>query len=407
MSGERTIIHVDMDAFFAAVEQRDDPSIRGKPVVIGADPKGGAGRGVVSTASYEARAYGIHSAQPISQAYRLCPHAAFLPCDGAKYGRESRRIRGIFNEFTPQVQAVSIDEAYLDVTGSLRLFGGKRRLAEQLQERIEEETGLTASLGVAPNKLVAKIASDLKKPRGLVIVEPGEVEAFLRPLDVGRIPGIGPKLQGALRALGVRTIGDLAEVPEAELVDRFGDYGHDLWRRAHGRDDSPVHEEREVRSMGHEHTFETDTSDLGLVRSTLMHLCEKTARRLRRAGLAGRVVTTKVRFEGFTTLTRRRTLEAPASEASEVYEAALENLRAAKVGRRKVRLIGVSVSGFNAAPGSSAGGFQTLLFGEPEAASADDVRVRLARAEDAVKDRFGENALRRGASFRSRSSDKS
>jgi len=191
MSGERVIIHVDMDAFFAAIEQRDDPSIAGKPVVVGADPKGGKGRGVVSTCSYEARRFGVHSAQPISQAYRLCPDAVFLPVDGAKYERESQRIRAIFDEFTPQVEPVSVDEAFLDVTGCLRLFGGKRALAERLRERIEAETHLTASLGVARNKLVAKIASDLEKPRGLVIVEPGREVAFLAPLEVRRLPGVG------------------------------------------------------------------------------------------------------------------------------------------------------------------------------------------------------------------------
>jgi nucleotidyltransferase/DNA polymerase involved in DNA repair len=400
MAEERVIIHVDMDAFFAAVEQRDNPALRGKPVVVGADPKDGKGRGVVSTASYEARAYGIHSAQPISQAYRCCPHAVFLPVDMEKYGRESDRVRQILSAFTPQLEFVSIDEAHLDVSGSLRLFGGKRELARQLQQRIERETGLTASLGVAPNKLVAKIASDLQKPRGLVVVEPEEVEQFLRPLEVRRLPGVGPKLQQALTALGVRTIGDLADRPREELQERFGAGGLSLWDMAHGIDDSPVEEEREVKSIGHEHTFEVDTNDAAVIRATLMELCERTARRLRKAGLEGRTVTTKVRFEDFTTVTRRQTLEAgTVAEAAEIFRMAEQNHVAAHAGRRKVRLVGVTVSGLQQA-GKAPGGRQTRLFGAAGPHRRGDIRLRLARAEDAVKDRFGEDAIRRGASLR-------
>jgi DNA polymerase-4 len=400
MPGERVVIHIDMDAFFAAVEQRDRPELRGRPVVIGADPKGGRGRGVVSTASYEARRFGIHSAQPISQAWRLCPDAVYLPVDGERYSRESKCIRAILQEFTPQLQFVSIDEGYLDVTGSLRLFGGKRRLAEMIQERIERETGLTASLGVAPNKLVAKIASDLKKPRGLVIVEPGEVEEFLRPLEVRRLPGVGPKTLEALQPLGIQTIGQLAEVPREELTERFGEWGADLYRKARGIDESPVEEAEEAKSIGHEHTFDQDTADYELVRSTLMHLCEKTARRLRQAGKAGHTVTTKVRFEGFVTVTRQQRLDRPVCEAGGIYAAALENFTAAPPDGRKVRLVGVSVSGLadrDAVPGRVV---QALLFEDGGPVKGEDVRRRIARAEDAVKDRFGEDAIRRGSSFR-------
>ncbi len=402
MSSQRVIIHIDMDAFFAAVEQRDRPELRGRPVVIGADPKGGHGRGVVSTASYEARKFGIHSAQPISQAWRLCPDAAFLPVDGAKYSRESRRIRAILSEFTPQIQFVSIDEGYLDVTGSLRLFGGKRRLAELIRERIEHETGLTASLGVAPNKLVAKIASDLEKPRGLVVVEPGEEAAFLRPLEVRRLPGVGPKMRESLAAMGVTTIGQLADVPLPALQERFGEWGSDLHRKSRGVDESPVEEGDEAKSIGHEHTFDEDTDDYELVRSTLMHLCEKTARRLRRADKAGRTVTTKVRFEGFVTVTRQQQVDRPVCEASGIYAAALENFTAAPPRGRRIRLVGVSVSGLvdrDAVPGRVK---QGLLFEDGGPVKGEDVRRRIARAEDAVKDRFGEDAIRRGSSFRDR-----
>ena len=402
MAQERVIIHIDMDAFFASVEQRDRPELRGKPVVVGADPKGGKGRGVVATASYEARRFGIHSAQPISQAWRCCPFAAFLPVDGEKYSRESARIRAVLEEFTPQLEFVSIDEGYLDVTGSLRLFGGKRRLAQRVQQRIEEETGLTGSLGVAPNKLVAKIASDLKKPRGLVIVEPEQVEEFLWPLEVRRLPGVGPKMQESLKAVGVTTIGQLAAIPREELEERFGEWGGDLWRKARGLDDGSVEEGGEAKSVGHEHTYDEDTDDYELVRSTLMRLSERTARRLRQAGKAGHTVTTKVRFEGFVTVTRRQTLEHPVCEATGICEAALENFAAARPGGRRIRLVGVSVSGLADRGVAPSRFVQKLLFegfGPPQ---SEDVRLRLTRAEDAVKDRFGDDAIRRGSTYRPR-----
>jgi nucleotidyltransferase/DNA polymerase involved in DNA repair len=399
VGGERVIIHMDMDAFFASVEQRDRPELRGKAVVVGADPKGGKGRGVVSTASYEARAYGIHSAQPISQAYRLCPHAVFLAVDSDKYAEESGHIREILSQFTPQIQFAGIDEAFLDVTASLRLFGGKRAIAESIQRRIEGERGLTASLGAAPNKLVAKIASDLRKPRGLVIVEPNEVEAFLRPLEVRRLPGVGPKMQQALGAVKVSTIGELADMPLEELRQRFGQWGEYLWHAAHGRDESPVEETEEIKSIGHEHTFEEDTDDRELILRTLMDLCESTARRMRQAKVHGRTVTTKVRFENFRTLTRQQTLREAAAEAAQIYAAAVENLVSARIGKRKVRLVGVQVSGFGQEEHARAMG-QVPLFRPP--AAREDIRVRIARAEDAVKDKFGNDAIRRGSSLQNK-----
>ena len=211
MAGERAIIHVDMDAFFAAVEQRDNPELRGRPVVVGADPKGGKGRGVVSTASYEARACGVHRAQPISQAYRLCPKGCFVPVRMEAYEEASRRVLQLLEEFTPDIEQIGIDECFLDVTRSLHLFGSKRALAERIQRRITEETQLTASLGIAPNKMVAKIASDMKKPRGIVIIEPKEVESFLRPLPMGRLWGVGKKTEEILAHKGFATVGDIAD----------------------------------------------------------------------------------------------------------------------------------------------------------------------------------------------------
>ena len=311
MASERVIVHVDMDAFFAAIEERDHPEYRGKPVVVGADPKGGRGRGVVSTCSYAARKFGIHSAQPVSEAWRRCPHAVFVRPRMEAYVAASRRIGRIFEGFTPDVEPISIDEAFLDVTGSLHLFGSKRRLGEHMQRRVFAETQLTCSLGIAPCKLVAKIASDLEKPRGLVIVEPHEVEAFLRPLPVGRLWGVGKKTREALDALGIATVGNLADSDRAELSRRFGKHGEALWDLAHGIDDRPVEPADDAKSVGNEHTFPTDTADPRLVASTLMELCEKVAYRLRQDGLRGRTVTTKIRFEDFTTLTRATTLPRP------------------------------------------------------------------------------------------------
>ena len=273
MSRERVIIHVDMDAFFAAVEQRDKPALRGKAVVVGADPKEGRGRGVVSTCSYEARESGVHSAQPISEAWRRCPHAVFLPVRMGAYVEASRAIRGIFEEFTPEVEPVSIDEAFLDVTRSLHLFGDKRLLAETLQARIEQSTQLAASLGVAPCKLVAKIASDLEKPRGLVVVEPGQIESFLSPLPVGKLWGVGSKTRQRLDGLGIHTIGQLAARDQEELKGLFGKAsGEHLWKLAHGQDDRPVEAADETMSVSQELTFALEISYRRQLLPTLLEL---------------------------------------------------------------------------------------------------------------------------------------
>jgi len=396
MENERVIVHVDMDAFFASVEQRDNPEYRGKPVVVGADPKGGHGRGVAATCSYEARQYGIHSAMPISQAFRLCPNAVFLRGRMDVYEDVSREIFRILEQFTPDVEPVGIDEAFLDVTRTARLFGDKRALAEKLQKRIEEQTGLTASLGLGPNKLIAKIASDMKKPRGLVIVEPHEVEAFLRPLPVEKLWGVGKKTAAVLHELGVRTIGDLAGTDSGEMIRRFGKHGECMWELAHGRDESQVEVSWVVKSVGNEHTFEHDTDSPKLVEATLMQLSESVAHRLRQAGLRGRTVTVKIRFENFTTLTRSETVERLLDSAPEIFEIATSNLERVRMKDHKVRLVGVSVSGLEEPGGQR----QTLLF---ESSHEDRERERkrrlLAQAIDRIKERYGENALRQGTSL--------
>ena len=394
MSAERTIIHVDMDAFFAAVEQRDHPELRGVPVVVGADPKEGKGRGVVSTCSYEARKFGIHSAQPIREAYRRCPAAVFLPVRMDAYAEASRQIRGIFEEFTPDVEPVSIDEAFLDVSGSLHLFGGKRRLAERLRSRIEEQTRLTASVGVAPNKFLAKIASDLEKPRGLVVVEPDEVEAFLAPLPVGRLWGVGKKTQGRLSSLGIHTIGELAALDENSLKRLFGEAsGEHLCKLAHGEDDRPVETPDEAKSISHEHTFARDITDRGHLLATLMELCEKVAHRVRQAGLHGRTVTTKIRFEDFTTFTRATTEAEPPGTAARIYQIAAANLDRVDMAGRKVRLIGVALSKFEE-PGPR----QLGLFDDPDEAALRRER-RLGETITDIKTRFGQGALHQGTTL--------
>ncbi|NQT87031.1 DNA polymerase IV [bacterium] len=397
MAPERIIVHVDMDAFFAAVEQRDRPELRGRPVVVGADPRGGKGRGVVSTCSYEARAFGIHSAMPISEAWRRCPDAAFVPVRGEAYAEVSRQVRVVFDEFSPDVEPISIDEAFLDVTHTLHLFGAKAQLAERIHTRIEAETQLTGSLGMAPSKFIAKIASDLQKPRGTVIVEPGDVESFLRPLAVGKVWGVGKRMQVALRRLDIHTIGDLADCGRAELERQFGKAGDHLWRLAHGQDDRPVAAAEGAKSISAEHTFGRDTADARHIAATLMDLCEKVAYRVRQADFHGRTVTLKVRTEDFTTVTRSKTVDRPmVNSASELYAIASASLRRVSLRGRQVRLIGVGVSGHEEEGGER----QLDLFDLDKVRREREAKERLlGEAIDDIKNRFGQDAVRQAASL--------
>ncbi len=379
----RAILHVDMDAFYASVEQRDRPDLRGRPVIVGADPRG---RGVVSAASYEARGYGIHSAMPIGRAYRLCPQGVFLPVDMPKYVRVSGEIMGILAEVTPLVEPLSLDEAFLDVTGSRELFGPALEIARCIKARICAEVGLTASAGVAPNKFLAKVASDLRKPDGLVEVPPGAEETFLRDLPIGRLWGIGPKAEATLAAMGVRTIGQLARVPRAALVARFGRSGGHLWELARGRDDRPVVPWDEPKSVGAEETFDRDTSDLGRLRATLLAQADRVAGELRAQGLRGRTVTLKVRFADFRTLTRRDTTVAPTADGGEVFWRAWKAFT--RLDRpQPIRLVGLSVSGL-----SRDGDPQQLaLF------AAVGRAERIGRLADELRARFGPSAVRRAS----------
>jgi nucleotidyltransferase/DNA polymerase involved in DNA repair len=378
----RTVLHVDMDAFYAAVEQRDRPELKGKPVIVGADPREGRGRGVVATASYEARRFGIHSAMPISQAWRACPQGVYVPPDMAKYARVSDQVMEVLRSVTDCVEPVSIDEAFLDVTGSRRALGSGEEIARALKAAIVRETSLTASVGVAACKLVAKVASDIRKPDGLVVVPPGGEAAFLAPLPVRRLWGVGPKLEETLVRLGVRTVGELAALEPGLLERRLGTHGHDLQELARGHDERPVlgHPE-DAKSLGQEHTFGADTADPAVLRRTLLDLADEVARRLRSHAVRARTVTLKYRDETFRTVTRAETLAAPAESGSVLFSVAWR-LLAGVHGRRRVRLLGIYASGLLS-------GADLGLFPE-ERSPADAVR-------DAVRERFGEGRLTRAS----------
>ena len=377
---ERVILHVDLDAFFAAVEQRDRPELRGKPVIVGGG--GPNQRGVVSAASYEARKFGVQSAMPLRTAGRLCPHGVFLPVDGRKYQSVSREVMAILRRFTPQVQPISIDEAFLDVTGSQALFGNGEAIGRTIKATIRAEVGLTASVGVGTTKLVAKIASELRKPDGLVVVPPGGEAAFLAPLPISRLWGVGGKTAEALRDFGVVTIGDLAGLPPDALVRRFGKHGAALVDRAHGRDPDPVATGDPAKSIGHEHTFDVDTADREVIERTLLGMADGVAWRLRASGLTAVTVTLKLRDSSFTTITRQTGLEVPADLTEPIYEAAVGLLRRELHGQR-IRLVGVTASNFRDRE-------QLALFGD------DDPRRRqTAEALDRIRRKYGERAVTR------------
>jgi DNA polymerase IV len=368
-----------MDAFYASVEQRDRPEIRGRPVIVGADPHG---RGVVSAASYEARRSGVHSAMPISRAFRLCPEGVFLPVDMDKYASVSQQIMGFLADFSPLVEPLSIDEAFLDVTASRALHGDGPAIARRIKTGIKARVDLTASVGVASNMFVAKIASDLEKPDGLVVVEPGREAAFLAPLPVSRLWGVGKVTGSELEAMGIRTIGQLALIPPAHLQARFGQHGPGLLDLARGLDHRVVEPDAPPKSMGAEETFGRDTRDLEALRATLREQSERVARELRAEHYAARTVTLKLRFADFSTITRAHTGD-PTQDGLSIFRA-VDALFSRVPLSQAVRLIGVSVSGLQ-----PAGSGQLSLL-EPDALR----RERLARAVDRLARRFGDTAIR-------------
>jgi len=379
-------VHVDMDAFYAAVEQRDYPAYRGKPVVVGADPKGGKGRGVVAACSYEARKYGIHSAMPISLAYRKCPHAIFLRGDMKKYIRVSRQILAILERFTPDIEPISIDEAFLDITGSSHLFGTPEETCRKIKAAIRSETGLTASIGLAPNKMTAKIASDLEKPDGLVIVSHSGLLDFLHPLPVGKLWGVGKKTLEALHRMGVCTVGDLAAQDRNDLAQRLGKPGVHVWKLAHGIDPREVRGEDEIKSVGNEHTFLQDETDTQRLEDTLMWLSEKVSRRMRHRNLKGRTIHLKIRLGDFSTYTRAVTLEHATNFVEDIYRQAQIKLEEFLYRKQPVRLIGVQVSNLEEEVR------QLDLF--QDVRPIREKQERLHAAVDVIKDRFGEDAIK-------------
>ncbi len=385
----RTILHADMDAFYAAVEARENPEIADGPIVVGADPRAGHGRGVVAACNYAARKFGIHSAMPISEAYRRCPNAAYLSPRMKLYSEVSERIMQIFESYTELVEKLSIDEAFLDVTASSRLFGDGVTIARQIKRQVLELEGLTVSVGVAPNKFLAKLASDLEKPDGLVAVEPGSELEFLHPLPVERLWGVGDKTARRLHALGLRSIGDLAQTPLA-LLERHIGHAHalHLHRLANGIDDRSVQPGRERKQIGRETTFMTDTEDRDFVRRTMLALTEEVAVRLRRRSLAAHTITVKLRLAPFETHTKRRTAETSLFTTEAIYPVACELFAAADPGDRPIRLIGVSVSGLHELEPDR----QLGLFQDGE---RDKNAERVADVLDTVSERFGRDALKR------------
>lgn len=384
---KRTILHLDMDAFFAAVEQLDYPQYRGKPVIVGADPKGGRGRGVVATASYEARKYGVHSALPISQAFKRCPHGIYVRGRYKRYAEISKQVIQILEQFSPVIQKISIDEAFLDLSDSLKLFGGAEQIGREIKRRIREQLKLTASVGMASNKFIAKIASDLEKPDGFVLVEAGGERSFLRDLPISKLWGVGKKTELVLKKMGINTIGQLAALPEIELNRKFGKWGNALWRLSQGIDERPVVMGSLQKSISQETTFEDDTDDEERIERTLYELAESLSRLMRQHGLKGRTITLKVRLEDFSTFSRSRTLSDFVDSTLILKGVAIELYRAVSKKKMKVRLLGIGVSQL-----SSVAGEQLGLFDQE--ASLDH---RVTRLLDELKDKYGEHSVSRAA----------
>jgi DNA polymerase-4 len=382
----RTILHVDLDAFFAAVEQRDDPALRGKPVLVG----GSARRGVVASCSYESRAFGIHSAMPMAVALRLCPHAVVVRHRMDRYADASRGFFSILGEFSPDVEGLSFDEAFLDLTGSERLLGDGATVGRAIKDRVRRELDLVASVGVAPIKFAAKIASDIDKPDGLRVVPPDQVLAFLHPLPVGRLWGAGEVTRDKLLAIGLRTIADVAAYPEASLIARLGEQtGRHLAALARGEDPRPVYEAEAPVSVGHQETFDDDHDDKGDIAVVLLHQADRVAARLRRSGLRAAVVVLIIKYDDFRAITRRVTLDDPTSDGRLIARAAIDLLAAVPIEPRKgarVRLAGISTTALERRDAPRQLGFTEATRARGE---------RLGDVLDQLEDKFGAGTVKR------------
>lgn len=340
----RIILHIDLDAFFAAVEQRERPELKGKPVIIGADPKQGQGRGVVSTSSYEAREFGVRSAMPISKAWRLCPDGIYLRPNFELYERTSENIMSILRKYADKLEQAGIDEAYLDVSSKTRNFEDALELADKMRKEVLKKENLTCSVGVAPNKLVAKLASDYRKPYGLILVKPEHIRQFLNPLPVRKLIGIGPKTEIKLKNLGIRTIGDLAKFKKGILTKAFGKWGAEMHQLANGIDESEVIEEYEVKSVGREITFGEDITDKELIFKSIDDLVDEFHKEILEGGMQFKTITLKVRYENFETHTRAKSLPNYTNQNQIIKKTAKELASPFLKDSRKIRLVGVRVS---------------------------------------------------------------
>ena len=386
------ILHIDMDAFYASVEERENRSLVGTPVVVGGSPDG---RGVVCAANYEARKFGVHSAMSAARAVRMCPQATFIRPRMDLYAAVSRQIRTIFHRYTPLVQPLSLDEAFLDVRGSVALFGSPETIGRRIKDEIADETRLVASVGVAPNKFLAKIASDHDKPDGFCVVDPARIQAFLDPLPIARVWGVGRAAQRKFDLIGTRTVADLRRLPEDVLISRFGSWGRKLHRLARGIDDRPVTPDRTAKSISHETTFRENIRSVDELLAWSALLAENVARRLRRAELRGRTVNVKLRHSDFRTISRAVTLPEPSDVTRRLADAAAELIRVA-CGRQRVsmRLLGVGVSNL-----TDADQRQGVLFDDLAGATSDEQERARDRVADAIAEKFGKYAVRPGSTL--------
>ena len=396
-----------MDAFFAAIEQQRNPKLRDKPVIIGADPKEGKGRGVVSTCSYAARKYGIHSAMPISRAYTLCPHGIYLLPDMKEYSRISAKVFDILSRFAELVEPVSVDEAFLDITGTELLFGKPAELAKKIKTTIFEETGLTASIGISPNKFVSKIASEIQKPNGLVIVNQAEIIEFLRPLPVSKIWGIGKKTETELKSRNINTIGDIQKLDKNRLTELFGKYGLRFWEFSRGIDNRKVENFHTAKSISKEITFDIDTNDYALIEKSILEICENLAYQLRQGGIYCSTIESKIRLKDFTTFNRSQSINNPTRNPKTIFKIALQLFNdflreiKEKSNNKLFRLIGIKVSNFS----DTTENVQLSLF-EDENAKLENKSENLYNALDRINSKYNKTVVKLAALGSSKHSNK-
>ena len=376
-----------MDAFYASIEQLDHPEYKGRPVIVGADPKAGKGRGVVAASSYEARKFGIRSALPISRAWKLCPQGVYVRPRMNRYVEVSQQVMDVFRRYTDLVEPLSIDEAFLDITGSVALLGPADEIARSIKKAIREATGMTASVGLAPNKFLAKIASDLKKPDGLVVLQEADVDQFLRDLPISRLWGVGPKTEARLHEMGFRTIGQLASASRESLVRTLGSLGEHLYQLSHGKDDRQVVPDWERKSVGTETTFDEDTDDPDLLLRNILELSDHVAERLRKDEYRARKVTLKLRYSNFSTHTKQHSLDRLIQTGDEIAAVARQLFSQFPL-NRKIRLIGVSAGDLHRGREDPE---QLTLF------ATSNPKEKLGHAVDAIKEKFGIDSLRRGS----------